>query len=182
MTGWYDIYHCYKKDKALHQLQCQQEYGPVFRYGPNFLVVNTAEGLHQIYPSSKKSNVRKGPQYKFLHHDGRVSTLSAIDKDVHTAKRKILSHCFTDPALRALEPLMVKTIDIWIETLGQGAKPNSGGWSSPRDMAHWANYLTFDVLGDLCFGKSFGLITSDELRSAPDLMLARTRLLAVVCA
>lgn len=47
-------------------------------------------------------------------------------------------------------------------------------------MADWSNYLTFDVLGDLCFGEAFGLIESDDHRAAPNLMLARTRVLAVV--
>lgn len=180
LTGWYDTYHCFKKDKALDQLRCQQKYGPVFRYGPNFLVVNTAQGLHDIYSPSDGTNIRKGPQYKFLHHNGFVSTLSAIDKSVHIAKRKILSSCFTTSALRDLEDLMINTIDDWTDALGSGATLENDGWSSPKDMADWANYLTFDVLGDLCFGKPFGLISSNEFRCAPNLMFARTRILAVV--
>lgn len=180
ITGWYDTYHCFKKDKALDLLRCQQKYGPIFRYSPNFLVVNTAKGFHDVYSPANGTNIRKGPQYNFLHHNGFVSTLSAIDKTVHTAKRKILSSCFTTSALRDLEHLMIGTIDDWTEALGSGATSEEGGWSSPKDMADWANYLTFDVLGELCFGKSFGLIHSDEFRTAPNLMLARTRMLAVV--
>lgn len=75
---------------------------------------------------------------------------------------------------------MIGTIDDWTNALGLDATTESEGWSKPKDMADWANYLTFDVLGHLCFGKSFGLIESDEFRSAPSLMLARTRILAVV--
>lgn len=180
ITGWYDTYHCFKKDKALDQLRCQQKYGPIFRYGPNFLVVNTAQGLHDIYSPSDGTNIRKAPHYKFLHHKGFVSTLSAIEKSVHTAKRRILSACFTTSALRDLEHLMIDTVNDWTQALGSGITSASDGWSSSKDMADWANHLTFDVLGDLCFGKSFGLIKSDEFRTAPNLMLARTRLLAVV--
>jgi cytochrome P450 len=180
ITGWYDTYHCLRKDKAQDQFRCQQEYGPVFRYGPNFLVVNTVEGLRDIYPATKNTNVRKGPQYAFLHHNGSVSTLSAIDKDVHQIKRKNLARCFTEQALRSLEHLMIKTIDNWIEALGADATAETMGWSSPKDMADWANYLTFDVLGDLCFGAPFGLINSPKYHAAPNLMLARTRFLAVV--
>lgn len=74
---------------------------------------------------------------------------------------------------------MVNTINDWIEALGSGT---NNEWSTPKDVADWANYLTFDVLGDLCFGKAFGLIKSNTFRAAPNLMLARTRFLAVVSA
>ena len=39
-------------------------------------------------------------------------------------------------------------------------------------MSNWSNYLTFDVLGDLCFGKPFGLLTSSAQRYIPQMMLA----------
>lgn len=75
---------------------------------------------------------------------------------------------------------MITTINNWTQALGAGATSDMQGWSSPKDMADWANYLTFDVLGDLCFGRAFGLIQSEEHRAAPDLMLRRTRVLAIV--
>lgn len=31
-------------------------------------------------------------------------------------------------------------------------------------MATWSDYLTFDVLSDLCFGKSFGVLDREENR------------------
>lgn len=35
----------------------------------------------------------------------------------------------------------------------------------------WCTYLTFDVMGDLAFGKSFNLISSNENRYLPELMI-----------
>ncbi|KAL9039352.1 MAG: hypothetical protein Q9214_004912 [Letrouitia sp. 1 TL-2023] len=29
------------------------------------------------------------------------------------------------------------------------------GWSQPKNMADWSDYLVFDILGDLCYGRSF---------------------------
>lgn len=37
-------------------------------------------------------------------------------------------------------------------------------------MGKWANYLTFDVMGDLCFGKDFGMIAGKESRELPDII------------
>ncbi|KAI4138423.1 MAG: hypothetical protein L6R39_006793, partial [Caloplaca ligustica] len=39
------------------------------------------------------------------------------------------------------------------------------GWSVPRNMAHWANYLGHDIIGDICYGKSFETLTSDKNRA-----------------
>ena len=37
-----------------------------------------------------------------------------------------------------------------------------------------------DVLGDLCFGKPFGMLESDELRGVVDVMAYRTYLFQIV--
>ena len=43
-------------------------------------------------------------------------------------------------------------------------------WSSPRNMTDWCSYLTFDVLGDLSFGKSFEMLGKDDNRFVVDLV------------
>lgn len=181
ITPWYDVYHSYVKDRHLDQYKCEKKYGKVFRYGPNYLVINTAGGLKDIYTNAKTSPIKKGPQYKFLADYGNVSTHSAIDKNVHAFKRRVLGHAFSDSALRNLEPMMIGTIDKWLTLLGADASEEIKGWSKPKNMAKWANHVTFDVLGDLCFGKPFGMLESDKLRSLTDVMLVRARMLLVVC-
>jgi len=43
-------------------------------------------------------------------------------------------------------------------------------WSVPQNMSDWCNYLTFDVMGDLCFGKAFEMLENHENRSVIDLI------------
>ena len=38
------------------------------------------------------------------------------------------------------------------------------------DLGKWGNYLTFDVMGDLVFGKDFGMIDGKESRELPDIV------------
>lgn len=45
-----------------------------------------------------------------------------------------------------------------------------GEWSKPQNMADWSNYLTFDVMGDLCFGKAFEMLEREENRHVIDLI------------
>lgn len=180
ITTWYDTYHCYIKDRHYDQYECHRQYGSIVRYGPNQLIFNTTGGLRDIHTGSKNTNIQKAKNYIVLHDRGVPSTHSAIDKDTHAAKRKVMSHGFSEQALRGLEGFMVENISKWTNTLMEGASDESKGWSSPKDMATYANYLTFDVLGDLCFGKSLNLIESDKLRSIPKVMLARAIVFSTV--
>lgn len=69
---------------------------------------------------------------------------------------------------------MVVNINKWTELLGRDSSTENNGWSAePKDVALWTTYLTFDVLGDLCFGKPFGLLDDPSQRYIPNLMLQR---------
>jgi hypothetical protein len=71
---------------------------------------------------------------------------------------------------------MNANIEQWCDLLGtntvDGRKPKANEWTEAKDMSRWANYLTFDVLGDLCFGKPFGLLTSEAQRYIPQMLLS----------
>lgn len=47
---------------------------------------------------------------------------------------------------------------------------NADEWSIAQNMADWCNYLTFDVMGDLCFGKAFEMLEHEENRHVIDLI------------
>ena len=148
--------------------------GPIFRYAPDYIVINNADSARAIY-SGPKTNVRKAPMYKFLHDNNATGSSSVIDKTVHARKRHIISQGFSDAALRDLEPYIIANIEQWcdlLDTNSNGQKTEAGQWSEAKDMSRWANYLTFDVLGDLCFGKPFGLLTSAAQRYIPKMMMS----------
>lgn len=44
------------------------------------------------------------------------------------------------------------------------------GWGVPQNISDWCNYLTFDIMGDLCFGKAFGMLERPDNRFAIDLI------------
>ena len=51
---------------------------------------------------------------------------------------------------------MNKHIDRWNELL-LGEKFDAEGWSEPKNLATWSDYLMFDLFGEICFGKSHDL-------------------------
>lgn len=90
------------------------------------------------------------------------------DRAEHTRKRKIVSSTFSQQNILGFEPYIQKNIsaflgkmDSLIERTGKGA--------ATFDFLPWANYLAFDIIGDLAFGTPFGFIkdeadTNDAIR------------------
>lgn len=93
-----------------------------------------------------------------------VHTHSIPDRQLHTARRKLLNHAFSDSAMRSLEPQVLQRIREWCGFLSQ-PKPSDIGkisaektqqWSMKRNMAEWSSFLTTDVLSQVCFSQDIG--------------------------
>ncbi|KAF9766504.1 hypothetical protein IL306_001101, partial [Fusarium sp. DS 682] len=141
---------------------------PNFRITPNSVLINTPTGLKTIY--NNKANVKKSEYYKvYPRNVHAITTWNSIDKTAHARKRRVMNHAFSDKALRSCETFIHSNTDRWIELLDQEIGEKK--WSSSLNMARWADHLVFDTLGELCFGKSFGMKEHDsELRHIPTLM------------
>ena len=178
LTDSHSTYHAYYGTRHLEFYRMHQKYGPIVRYGPNHVSINSASALKTIY--GHKSNVKKSMFYSvFPPTKHTFNTHSSIDKAAHARKRRVLSHAFSESAVRSMERYVTGNIRTFCEKLGgkgqQGAvvlaeKQNTKGWSQPQNMADWCNYLTFDVMGDLCFGKAFEMLERPENRHVIDLI------------
>ncbi|MCJ1266174.1 hypothetical protein MMC22_006056 [Lobaria immixta] len=154
-------------------------YGLVFgrfvRFGPNSLSVNSNTALRDIY--GFKSNVRKADFYSvFPPTKDTFNTHSSIDKASHARKRRVLAHAFSEAALKSMEKYMLTNERLFLERLcpqpntEKAAAKKPTEWSVALNMADWANYLTFDIMGDLAFGQTFGLLERSDNRFAIDLI------------
>lgn len=85
---------------------------------------------------------------------------------------------FSDRALRGMQPFIHSNADRWLELIKNQASQREDGWSKPLNMAHEANYLVFDILGDLCFGKQFNMKEpGSDIKHVPDLIASFLELL-----
>lgn len=104
------------------------------------------------------------------------STHSAIDKAQHARKRRVLSHAFSDAAVRSMENHVLAHVRHFCSNLGERDPPPTIGrdekraWTPAKNISDQANYLTFDVMGDLCFGKAFGMLERPDNRFAIDMV------------
>lgn len=150
-----------------------QKYGKVVRYGPNSISINSNVALSEIY--GFKANVRKAHFYStFPAQKGAWSTHSAIDKSLHARKKRVLSQAFSESAMRGLQPHILSVIRTFTDAIGDFLPQVSLGsektavqeWSTPKDMGLYANYMSYDVLGDICYGESFDTLESSKNRFA----------------
>lgn len=141
--------------------------GTTFRYRPDSVLVNTPTAYRTIF--GPKGNVRKSDYYELWPRTvDTINTWNCTDIEVHQRKRRVLNNAFSDKALRSAEPFILANVDRWCELLGQEA---GSGWSKSLNVADWINYLVFDILGDLCFGKSFDMKEpSSQMRYVIELM------------
>lgn len=149
--------------------------GSTFRYRPDGVVINTPAGLRAIYEA--KANVKKGKYYEvYPRGPGEVNTLNVIDKVKHARKRRVLNHAFSENAMHSAEAFIIQNVDRWCELLIDGSHDD---WTEPRNMSDCAEHLVFDILGDLCFGKNFGIKEPGEnqFRSVPRMITTHVKLM-----
>jgi cytochrome P450 len=116
-------------------------------------------------------NVRKSVFYQpAIEHSGIESTFNARDRQLHAKKRRILAPAFTEPALATMEDYMQFHIGRMFHAASGEETFQSEAQCWTADMGKWGNYLTFDVMADLVFGKDFGMLAGDESRELPEII------------
>jgi hypothetical protein len=80
-----------------------------------------------------------------------------------------------------MEENIVHTVREWCASIAQTDKKlRQDGWSEAMNMATFANYLIFDIIGRLAFGTSFNLIHQEENRYVLHLMTQMMRFVYTV--
>ncbi|KAI0475694.1 isotrichodermin C-15 hydroxylase [Xylariaceae sp. FL0804] len=187
ITDAHQLYHAWKGDRHLEFWRMHEQYGNVVRFGPNSVSFNSSAALRDIY--GFKSNVRKAAFYDAFAHPV-PNTHNTRDKATHARKRRVLSQAFSDGAIKGMERYILANVRAFCEQIGPSSSEQGRGgdgvvgdgegdrkgWSLPRNMADWCNYLAMDILGDLCFGKAFHMLEQPDNRYALELVsLATTR-------
>ncbi|KAK0649669.1 cytochrome P450-like protein [Cercophora newfieldiana] len=169
LTDAYMLYHAWKGDRHLEFWRMHEKYGKFVRFGPSSLSVNSNTALKEIY--GFKANVRKSEFYDAFVHPA-PNTHNTRDKDVHARKRRVLSHAFSDNAVKEVERYILANIRTFCDAIGDlgRAVDEKKGWTTPKNMSDWCNWLAMDILGDLCFGKAFHMLDKPDNRYAVDLV------------
>jgi cytochrome P450 len=88
-----------------------------------------------------------------------VKSITANDED-HRRFRRLQSHAFSEKALSAQEGYLQQYVRTFISGLHDQINSENKGVVTISD---WFNFTTFDLIGDLTFGHSFGCTESGKL-------------------
>lgn len=122
--------------------------------GPSALSIADPKALHAVYLNPR---CLKGPWYQVHNPDSSVQT----DRDFvgHAARRKVWDRGFSTKAMRNYEPRVAHYTDKLLTHI-------ESRQGKPLDASLWFNFYSFDVMGDLSLGESFGMLDRGEVHYA----------------
>ncbi|EKG20849.1 Cytochrome P450 [Macrophomina phaseolina MS6] len=143
--------------KTVHRLH--QQHGAFVRVGSNELSIAHPDAIPLIYGFG--SRCTKGDWYD---SDKPLTSMhTSRDRAYHDARRRVWGGAFNDKAVRGYETRVQRFSASLVRQLGA-----FGGGAV--DVSAWFNYLSYDVMGDLAFGKSFGMLERGEEHFAVNLL------------
>lgn len=108
----------------------------------------------------------------FYRNRGVPPSIVSETRENHALLRRQMSPGFSDRSLREQEKIVKGYVDLLVQRLRERCVPARGGEDDDKskarplssasraavDIRHWFNYVTFDIIGDLAFGESFGCL------------------------
>ncbi|KAI6360834.1 hypothetical protein MCOR25_006636 [Pyricularia grisea] len=145
-------------------LKQHEKYGEIVRTGPTRLSFSAASAWKDIagHRSGGKLEMLKDPWMydsgKAFGADG-VSMIGNVDSETHGKMRKIFTNAFSDRALREQEPLLLKYVDKLVARIQSELSEDP---DRPLDAVQLYNCTTFDIMADLTFGESLGMLDNGK--------------------
>ncbi|KAK3715123.1 hypothetical protein LTR37_007333 [Vermiconidia calcicola] len=159
ISSFWLVYHLRNKDCYLKFEKLHEQYGKYVRIGPNVLSITDAD-LHDA-AFAPNTQFRKAEWYDNSKPFDSMHTTR--DKPLHDRRRRMWAPAFSDKALRQYE----HKVKAFNNKLVERVREHSNG---PIDMRKWFNLYSFDVMGQLAFGKDYGMLDSGELNWAINLL------------
>ena len=152
-----------------------EKYGEVVRVAPDELSFISSAAWNDIYGSKGAKSLIRDPKWYANLTEGQDDIIVSNESN-HARYRKVFSPAFSDKSLRENEPVITGNIELLIRRLKAHMKTNDG----VADMVKWYNWTTFDVIGDLVYGESFGCLQNSTYHPWLAVVLQNIRLSSYV--
>ncbi|TKA73897.1 hypothetical protein B0A55_03788 [Friedmanniomyces simplex] len=147
---------CYLRLQAMHE-----QYGPYVRIGSNDLSIADPAIMEPAFGINAKAT--KAEWYDAAKPFDSMHTMR--DRALHDRRRRVWAPGFSDKSLREYEGKVREFNDKLIERVRQ----HGGGGIN---VSKWFMLYSFDVMGQLAFGKNYRMLDSGELHWALELLTA----------
>ena len=122
------------------------------RISPYELSFAAVDAYKDIYSQTGDNTFVKSKFYKVSNFTAS-DIIGESDVTVHSNMRKLWAHGFSAKALLSHEQLEQRYVNLFIEQVRRHGSEKGG-----MNVVDWFNYLTFDIIGELVFGESFGAL------------------------
>ncbi|EPQ32241.1 uncharacterized protein PFL1_00438 [Pseudozyma flocculosa PF-1] len=154
------FHHCWTRDYAFALHAEHKRHGPVVRIGPNHLSFSDPEAIACIYSASGglSSKFVKTAFYRaFQVFKDSPSIFSERNPEVHAKRKRAIAPAYSIGALGQLEEYVELVADQLVDRIATDATPKGG----PIKLDRYFSCLAMDVIGEIAFGESFGLLHGD---------------------
>ncbi|KAF1830897.1 cytochrome P450 67 [Decorospora gaudefroyi] len=134
------------------------QYGDFVRTGPREISVLRKSAVPLLY--GPNSECRKSTWYGQTGNDPKKCSIHMTrDFEDHRIRRRAWDRGFSIKALGTYEPRIKAKADLFKDQLAKHE-------GQPMDMSAWAMFFSFDVMGEIGFGKDFNNLVSGVEHSA----------------
>lgn len=168
-----------KGDLVHRTAAIHEQYGDIVRLSPNELSFTNATAWKDIYGHHQgHADFPKNPIWMTPGSNGIHSILSANDAD-HSRYRRLLSHAFSDKALREQEYLLLHYIELLMTRLKDQIRASPQSKAASVNIVRWLNFTTFDIIGDLSLGESFHCLENSHLHDWVSILFTQFKAAAI---
>lgn len=149
------VFRTWSGDMEHTQRDLHRKYGYLVRIAPNEVSCSDPESIKIIYGS--KNVFQKTDYYDAWAppNNGYVGHFPARDEKKHAERRRIVNSVYSMSSVLESEKFIDSCTQLFCESMEGFAKEES-----VIDLSLWINMYTFDVLGELFYGKMFGFMHS----------------------
>ncbi|KAE8361485.1 cytochrome P450 [Aspergillus caelatus] len=117
-----------------------------------------------------------GPVLRIAPDEGSTAphSIVTVDGELHHVYRRLLAKGFSNAALREQEPVIQRNINLLIEKLHEEVAAGR-----TPEMTAWFNYATFDLIGELAFGETYGCLENSQYHPWVEIILKVMKLRAM---
>ncbi|KAJ2900598.1 cytochrome p450 [Zalerion maritima] len=149
--------------------ELHQKYGPIVRVAPDEIAFAHPQAWKDVMGRGS-SDLPKWAQTYLSNTAVKPHIQNCVDMEQHRQLRKAIAPGFSDASLRAQEDIVERYASLLVRRLkGMCLAGGRIGGEKERseekvvvDLNAWFNYLTFDIIGDLAFGESFGCLETSD--------------------
>ncbi|KAI1636257.1 cytochrome P450 [Biscogniauxia mediterranea] len=148
-------YYLMKGELPFRIAQMHDKYGPVLRIAPNELSFREADAWKDIY-GHRSAGEEEYPKWKPFYKpvSSQAHSVINVGREAHSVMRRQLANGFSDRSMRAQEPIIGSYVNLLIQRLREQCDKGAG--TAMVNMRNWFDFTTFDIIGELGMGDSFG--------------------------